>query len=46
MASGLITLWQKDWETMEMVTDFIFLGFKITADGSAAMTLKDTCSLE
>ena len=33
MASGPITSWQTDWETMETVTDFIFLGSKITADG-------------
>ena len=33
MAFGPITLWQIDGETMETVTDFIFLGFKITADG-------------
>ena len=33
MASCPITLWQIDGETMETVTDFIFLGFKITADG-------------
>ena len=33
MASGLITLWQIDGETMKIVTDFIFLGSKITADG-------------
>ena len=33
MASGPITSWQIDGETMETVTDFIFLGFKITADG-------------
>ena len=32
MASGLITSWQTDGETMETVTDFIFLGSKITAD--------------
>ena len=31
--SGPITLWQIDGETMETVTDFIFLGFRITADG-------------
>ena len=42
MASGPITSWQIDGETMETVTDFIFLGSKITA----AMKLKDTCSLE
>ena len=33
MASGPITSWQIDGETMETVRDFIFLGFKITADG-------------
>ena len=33
MASGLITSWQIDGETMETMTDFIFLGFRITADG-------------
>ena len=33
MASGPITLWQIDGETMETMTDFIFLGSKITADG-------------
>ena len=46
MASGPITSWQIDGETMETVTDFIFLGSKITADGTAAMKLKDACSLE
>ena len=33
MASGLITSWQIDGETMETVTNFIFLGYKITEDG-------------
>ena len=33
MASSPITSWQIDGETMETITDFIFLGFKITADG-------------
>ena len=33
MASGPITSWHIDWETMETVTDFIFLGPEITADG-------------
>ena len=42
MASGPITLWQIDGETVETVADFIFLGSKITAD----MKLKDTYSLE
>ena len=46
MASGLITSWQIDGETMEMVPDFIFLGSKITADGDWAMKSKDTYSLE
>jgi len=43
MTSGPITSWQIDGER---VSDFIFLGSKITADGVAAMKLKDTCSLE
>ena len=42
MASGPITSWQIDRETEETVSDFIFLGSKITA----AMKLKDTCSLK
>ena len=46
MASGPKTSWQIDGETMETVTDFIFLGSKITADGAAAMKLKNACSLE
>ena len=44
MAFGPITSWQIDGETMETVTDFIFLGSKITTD--AAMKLKDAYSLE
>ena len=36
MASGPITPWQIDRETMETVTDFIFLGSKITADGDCS----------
>ena len=45
MAYGSITSWQID---AEAVADFIFMGCKITADGeiTAAMKLKDTCSLE
>ena len=46
MASGLITSWQIDGETVETVTDFIFLGSKILQMVTAAMKLKDTCSLE
>ena len=46
MASGPITLWQIDGETMETVRNFIFLGSKITVDGPSAMKLKDDCSLE
>ena len=45
MASGPITSWQIDRETMETVTDFILGGSKITADGTTAMKLKDACSL-
>ena len=40
MASGLITSWQTDGETMETVTDFIFLGFKITVDGDCSHEIK------
>ena len=40
MASGPITSWQKDGETMETVTDFIFLGSKITADGDCRHEMK------
>ena len=40
MVSGLITLWQIDGETMETVTDFIFLGSKITADGDYSHEIK------
>ena len=39
MASGPITSWQTDGETMETVTDFIFLGSKITADGDRCQLL-------
>ena len=48
MASSPITLWEIDGETMEMVSDFIFLGSKITANFmvTAAMKLKDAYSLE
>ena len=46
MASGTITSWQIDGETVEVVTDLIFLGSKITVDRTAATQLKDTCSLE
>ena len=45
MASSPITSWQIDGETVETVTEFIFLGSKITADGEA-MKLKDAYSLE
>ena len=46
MTSSPITSWQIDGETMEIVTDFISLGSKITVDGAAAMKLKNTRSLE
>ena len=39
MASGPITSWQIDGETMETVTDFIFLGSKITADGDCSLKI-------
>ena len=40
MASGPITSWQIDGETMETVTDFIFGGSKITADGNCSHEIK------
>ena len=40
MASGPITSWQIDGETVETVTDFIFLGSKITADGDRSYEIK------
>ena len=40
MASGIITSWQIDGETMETVTDFIFLGSKITSDGDCSHEIK------
>ena len=40
MTSGLITSWQIDTETMETMTDFIFLGSKITADGDCSHDFK------
>ena len=40
MASGPITSWQIDGETVETVTDFIFLGSKITADGDCSHEIK------
>ena len=46
MASGPITSWQIDGETVETVADFIFLGSKITEMVIAAMKLKDTYSWE
>ena len=46
MASGPITSWQIDGETMNTVRDFISLGSKISADVTAAMKLKDSYFLE
>ena len=46
MASGPITSWQIDGKTVETVTGFIFLGFKSLQMVTAAMKLKDACSLE
>ena len=46
MASGPITSWEIDGETVETVSDFIFLASKITADVTAAMKFKDAYSLE
>ena len=46
MASDSITSWEIDGETVETVSDFIFLGSKVTADVTAAKKLKDAYSLE
>ena len=46
MASSPITSWQIDGETMETVTDFIFLGSKITADGDCSHEIKRHLPLE
>ena len=46
MASGPIPSWEIVGETVETVSDFIFLGSKIPAEVTAAMKLKVTCSLE
>ena len=46
MVSGPITSWQIDGETMETLTDFVFLGSKVTSDGDYSHEIKDTCSLK
>ena len=46
MAFGPITAWQTDEETVETVADFIFLGYKITADGDCSHEIKRSLLLE
>ena len=46
IAPGPITLWQTDGETMETVTDFIFLSYKITAEGDCSHEIKRRLLLE
>ena len=46
MASGPITSWEIDRETVETVSDFIFLGSQITADADCSHEIKDAYSLE
>ena len=46
MASGPIISWQIDGKRMETVSDFIFLGSKITADGDCSHEIKDACSFK
>ena len=46
MASGPITSWQIEWETMETVTDFIYLGSKITVDSDCSHEIKRCLLLE
>ena len=45
MASGPITAWQIEGEKVEVVTDFLFLGSKITADGDCSHESEDDCFL-
>ena len=45
-ASGPITSWQTDGETVEIVADFILFGYKVTANGDSSREIKDACSLE
>ena len=46
MVSGLITSWEIDGETLETLSDFIFLGSRITADGHCSHEIKDAYCLE
>ena len=46
MTSGPITSWKIEGKKVEAMTDFIFLGSKITANGDCSHEIKDTCSLE
>ena len=46
LASGSITSWQTDGGEVEIVTELIFLGSKITADGDCSHEIKNACSLE
>ena len=46
MASSPTTSWEIDGETVETVSDFVFLGSKITADGDCSHEIKDAYSLE
>ena len=46
LASGPVTSWKMEEEKVEAVTDFIFLGSKITEDGDCRHEIKNACSLE
>ena len=46
MVSGPITSWQIEGEKVELVTDFLFWGSKITADGDCSYEIRDSCFLE
>ena len=46
VASGPITSWQVEGEKVETMTDFIFLGSKITVDGDCSHKIENACSLE
>ena len=46
VASGSVSSWQIEGEKVETMTDFLFLGSKITADSACSQEIKDSCSLE
>ena len=45
MASGSITSWQREGQKVEVVTDFLFLGSKVTMDSDCSLEIRDACFL-